>query len=245
MVKSKKTKKKEESLNKKNLIIYLGVILLTIILLILAFSISNNEKTKNSKKFKESYVSINGKIDDSKNKIRTVRISENNPFVYITGEELVKKINSNETFYVYFGSKYCPWCRSVIEKAIEVANDKNIKTIYYVEIWGKQHEEIFRDKYELLENGALNKVYGGTKAYKKIIKSFENVLEDYTLSKEDGTSYNVGEKRIFAPTFIYVKDGKAVKSTDGTSKKQESAFDKLTKEILDDEEKLFNEFFEN
>ena len=94
MVKSKKTKKKEESLNKKNLIIYLGVILLTIILIILAFSISNNEKTKNSKRFKESYESINGKIDDSKNKIRTVRISKNNPFVYITGEELVKKIHS-------------------------------------------------------------------------------------------------------------------------------------------------------
>ena len=55
----------------------------------------------------------------------------------------------------------------------------------------------------------------------------------------------VGEKRIYAPNFIYVNNGKAVKMTEGISDKQKDAFEELSDEILEDEEKLFNEFFNN
>ena len=64
-----------------------------------------------------------------------------------------------------------------------------------------------------------------------------------TLTDEENNVINVGEKRIFAPTFIYVENGKAVRETTGISKKLTSPFDELTEEILKDEEKLFNEFF--
>lgn len=51
------------------------------------------------------------------------------------------------------------------------------------------------------------------------------------------------KKRIFAPTFIYVENGKAIRETTGISEKLSSPFDELTEEILKDEEKLFNDFF--
>lgn len=202
----------------------------------------NNE---DALKFKNEYESINGKANDNGLEHREVTIDEDNPYVYVTGEEIVEKIDNKETFYVYFGSKYCPWCRSVVEKSIESAKKNKIDTIYYVEVWGEDHEEIFRDKYEVKEDGSLNKLFDGTKAYKKIIKAFDNVLEDYNLVDKDGNKISVNEKRIYAPNFVYVKNGKAVKMVAGSSDKQKDSREDLTEEILKDEEKIFNDFFKN
>ena len=74
----------------------------------------NIESNVDALKFKEEYEAINGVANSSGKEHRTLSISEDNPFVYVTGEEIVEKIENNETFYVYFGSPYCPWCRSVI-----------------------------------------------------------------------------------------------------------------------------------
>ena len=204
--------------------------------------------TKNSEdaiKFKNEYESINGKANANGLEHRTITIKEDNPYVYVTGEEIAEKIENKETFYVYFGSKYCPWCRSVVEKSIESANKNKIDTIYYVEVWGEDHEEIFRDKYEVKEDGSLNKLFDGTKAYKKIIKAFDNVLEEYNLVDKDGNKISVNEKRIYAPNFVSVKNGKAVKLIEGSSAKQKDSREDLTEEILKDEEKIFNDFFKN
>ena len=54
---------------------------------------------------------------------------------------------------------------------------------------------------------------------------------------------SLSEKRIFAPNFIYVKNGEGIRLTDGLSDKQSSSSDPLTQEILEDEEKLFQDFF--
>ena len=51
-------------------------------------------------------------------------------------------IENKETFYVYFGDELCPWCRSVIEKFIEVAKKNDVKKVYYVKIWDDDHNEI-------------------------------------------------------------------------------------------------------
>ena len=72
-----------------------------------------------------------------------------------------------------------------------------------------------------------------------------NVLEDYTLTDENGDTISFGEKRIFAPNFIYVEKGKAKKIESGSSEKQTDSRMKLTDEMLKDEEKKFNEFFKN
>ena len=89
--------------------------------------------TASSKAFKVDYESLNGKENASGKVHRSVSLPEANPMQEITATELLAKIDNGETFYVYFGSSLCPWCRSCIEKAIEVANKKNIDVIYYIE----------------------------------------------------------------------------------------------------------------
>lgn len=195
---------------------------------------------KQRKKFKKDYESLNGK-SSSYGEYRTLNIDEN-PFVFSSNDEIIKMIENNESFYVYFGDKACPWCRSVIEKAITVSKKYSVSKIYYINIWDDNHNEILRDKYEL-KDGVPVKVSDGDKNYQKLLEYFNDYLKDYTLTDEENNIINVGEKRIFAPTFIYVENGKAIRETTGISEKLSSPFDELTEEILKDEEKLFNDFF--
>lgn len=193
-------------------------------------------------KFKESYESINNQESKSGKKHRAVTISKDNPFEEVSSDEIVKKIENKETFYVYFGDKLCPWCRSVIEKFIEVAHDNKIDKVYYVPIWNDDGEEILRDKYEL-NNGEIKKVIDGNKNYAKLLEAFDSLLSEYNLTDADGNKVSTGEKRIYAPNFIYVKDGVAIKLTSGISELQTDSREELTKEILEDEEKQFKDFF--
>lgn len=200
------------------------------------------EQETDAKKFKSDYESLNGGVNASGNAHRTVSIPEENPFVYATAEEIVEKLENGETFYVYFGSKLCPWCRSVIEKTIEVANKNNIKTIYYVDIWDDEGNEILRDKYTL-ENGVPTLTYEGTESYSKLLLSLDNVLEEYILTDQEGNRISINEKRIYAPNFIYIENGRAIRLTNGASEKQTNSRGELTAEILEDQEKILNAFF--
>jgi thiol-disulfide isomerase/thioredoxin len=202
--------------------------------------------TKNNEdalSFKEEYESLNGESNSNGLAHREVDIDENNPFVYITPSEIIEKIENNETFYLYFGSAYCPWCRSVVEMAIKKAKEYGIDTIYYFNIWNGDHNEIFRDTYKLDDNNELQKIIDGTDEYYKILEYFDNVLSDYTLTDSDGNTVYVNEKRIFAPNYIYVKNGKAVKITSGIGDSLENPRGELTEEVLEDEAKQFDEFF--
>ena len=221
-------------------------VFLILILFISLFVTGCSANNKDALKFKEEYEKINGdKTSYSDNKYRTLKIDKNNPYVYSSAKEILEKINNKETFYVYFGSSYCPWCRSVIEKSIDSAQKNNIKKIYYVDIWNGFHNEILRDTYKLNDKNEAEKEKDGTKEYYKLLEKFDNLLEDYTLTTDDGEKVKVGEKRIFAPDFIYVENGVAKRITSATSENQKDADAKLTKEILKDEEKSFDNFFKN
>lgn len=221
------------------LLLVIGIVLLSVT----GCDIKKLEKNTDAVKFKEEYESINGLSNSSGKEHRTLSIPKDNPFVYATGEEIVGKIENKETFYVYFGSSYCPWCRSIIEMAIEVAKKNNIDTIYYVDIWDGDHVEILRDTYQLNAVGEPELVSEGGKGYNDLLDYFDNVLSDYTLTDVDENKVSVGEKRIFAPSFIYVEKGKAIKLTSAISGNQKDAREELSNEILEDEEEQFAEFF--
>lgn len=112
-------------------------------------------------------------------------------------------------------------------------------------MWNGFHNEILRDTYKLNDENEAIKEKDGTKEYYKLLEKFDNLLEDYTLTTDDGEEVKVGEKRIFAPDFIYVENGVAKRITSATSENQKDADAKLTKEILKDEENSFNDFFKN
>ena len=216
--------------------------ILFISILVFVLLLTGCTSNKDALKFKEEYESLNGQTSKSGKEHRTLDIDEDNPFIYITASDLIEKIENEETFYVYFGDKLCPWCRSVIEKAIEIANKKGINKIYYIPIWDDDGNEILRDKYEL-KDGKAKKVSDGIEEYEELLEYFEDVLSDYNLTDEDGNKVEVGEKRIYAPNFIYVKDGETKKLVTGISESQKDSREKLSKEILKDEEEAFNKFF--
>ena len=163
--------------------------------------------------------------------------------MYVSAKDIVDKIDNKESFYVYFGSKLCPWCRSVIEKAIDEAGNYGVKTIYYVDIWDDGGNEILRDKYSIDESGNLKLDNEGTEEYKKLLEYFDEYLRDYTITNDNGEEISVGEKRIYAPNFIYVKEGKINKLITGKSDKQVDARGELTDDILADQQLEFEAFF--
>ena len=226
---------------KKIIYIIIGVVILLglgIYLLFFGFS------TKESRAFMKEYESLNGTTNATGKEYRTINIKRNNPFVKVSAEEIVEKLKNKETFYVYFGDPLCPWCRSVIEKFIEVAEKNNIETVYYVKIWDENGKEILRNKYEI-DGTDIEEVIEGTPAYESLIEAFDTVLDEYVLTGDDEEKIELGEKRIFAPNFIYVKEGNAEKMVDGISEKQTDPRGELTEEILKDEEEMFNDFFKN
>lgn len=193
--------------------------------------------------FKNDYESLNGKENKNGKIHRTITIDEKNKFEEITVSELLEKIEKEETFYVYFGSKLCPWCRSVLEMADKVSRENGIEKVYYIDIWDDEGKEILRDKYILDDNNNLVVSIEKSKEYQKLLDTFDNVLANYTLTSKDGKTIDTGEKRIYAPNFIYVEKGKSIRMTEGISSLQKDSREELTKEMLEEEEKLFNDFF--
>ena len=223
---------------KKNVIIGL---LLIVIGVLGIFLITRKENAAIS--FKKDYESING-MKNARGKIhRVITIPEDNPFETVTASDIIKKIENKETFYVYFGSKLCPWCRSSIEKACEVAKIHGITKIYYVDIWDNDGNEILRDKYILDDDNKPALEQEATNEYNKLLEYFNDLLSNYTLTDKDDKKVEVGEKRIYAPNYVYIEKGVAKKLVSGTSDKQKDSRGELTEEMLEDEKRIFDEFF--
>ena len=208
------------------------IVLTTIILLSVFLLTGCVDKTTDAYKFKEEYESINNKDNGHGNKYRKLDIPVANPIVYQTTSDIVKRVENKETFIVYFGFKECPWCRSVITELINVAKDKGIDTIYYVDV------KDIRDVKEVDENGNINTTKEGDIDYIKLISHFSNVLSDYSLTKDD-VKYDTGEKRIYAPNIIVVSNGVAVKMEEGIPESLTDPYSKLTKK---QKKEIYNKF---
>ena len=214
---------------------------LLLILILFLTSCAN----KDAVSFKKEYEELNGKENANGKVYRNVSVPKNNPIKIVNASDIVDKIEKKDTFYVYFGSSLCPWCRSVIEKAMEVANANGIEEVYYVDFWDKDGKELYRDKYTIDDNGNLVKDIEGSEEYYKLLSQLDSVLEEYTIENKDGEEIDVNEKRIYLPNFIYIAKGKPIRMTTGISELQTGSRDELTKEILLDEEKKFDDFFIN
>lgn len=217
------------------------------ILLLIPLTLIGCTKNNDAKLFKEDYESLNGTKNKNGKEYRTVSIPKHNPITIIDAKTLIEKIENEESFYVYFGSKLCPWCRSVIEMSLKVANENEIDEIFYVDIWDDEGKEILRDKYTLDDNNNKELVNDGTEEYFKLLDYLKDVLPDYTYAanKNGGAKLEIDEKRIYVPLFIYFAKGKPARVTSGLSDRQTDSREELTKEILQDEEDLFNDFFIN
>ena len=224
-------------------------ILSIMLVLISVFAVVGCEQkskaTEASLAFKEDYEKLNGKENKSGKVHRTVSIDEANPYVEVSADEIVKKIANNETFYVYFGSTLCPWCRSTIESAIKVAKENNIETIYYVDVWDDEGNEILRDKLEVDKKGKVKVAKKGTESYYKLLDYFDEYLRNYDLTDSNGKAVESNEKRIYAPNYMYIENGNIKKLTNGKADSQKDAREELTEQLKNEQLAKFRDFFNN
>ena len=175
-------------------------------------------------RFKNEYEALNGEKYYDK-EVRKLEIDEDNLISYVSVEELTKMIEGKQSFVLYLGFPECPWCRSVIPTLFQVARDLGIDAIYYINI------KEMRDSYQLDDSGNAVLEKKGSKDYQKLLALFDAVLDDYTLTTENGEKVNVLEKRIYAPSIISVVDGKPQEKTDGISDQQTDAYMDLSYSI--------------
>lgn len=220
---------------KKEKMLLIGVPVLCLLAIVLGFLKLDNKNTLNdSIKFKNEYEKFNGeKVGDKT--YSKLNISGNNPIKYSSYDEIINIIKKG-TGIIYLGFPECPWCRSALPVLFDVAKNNNISTIYYLNIKDERDSYVVEnDKlvYELDEDGNEKK---GTKGYLKLLKVLDDYLSDYTISYDDKL-YETKEKRIYAPTVIFVKDGDVIGLHVSTVESQKNGFDKLTKS---EKEELYN-----
>lgn len=155
--------------------------------------------------------------------------------VYASFPQIAEKIERGESFVVYFGYAKCPWCRSCLTALLESANNHGITQILYVDISDS------RDTY-VLKNGIAIKTIEGAQGYAELLELLEPVLDDYVL-QENGEEIPVGEKRIYAPNVIAVRDGAPI-AIAADSALLTDPYGEITAQIYDDQIKCFDAVFD-
>ena len=199
--------------------------------------------------FKNEYEQVNGKEIREGLKWRTLNIAEDNPYVKTTDDDIAKKIQNGETFYLYVGDHLCPWCRSGIEKMIEVANREKIDTIYYVDFWDDDHNEILRELYDVEIKGkkvTFTQTQEATEGYKVLYDAVKDMgLKDYTVTK-DGKEYTVpNTKKVYGGDHFYFNKGKCERYVTLRVPSLQKATDELTEEILKEQDETYTKLFVN
>ena len=211
---------------KNKMIVVIGVLIVLIIGVLVVFY--NQKEKTDGEKFKEEYESLNNTKSSSGKTIRSLFIAKDNPIVYSSAEEVIKMMDQEENFAIYFGFASCPWCRSVIASLLEVAEDLKIEKIYYVDVTD------ISDVMVLDENKEAITEKKGTDAYYELLERLDNLLSDYSLKTEDGEEVATGEKRIYAPNIVSIINGKGENLTTGISDEQTDGYMELTEEMQKD-----------
>ena len=224
-------------MNKKKIILFMLLIILVIGVLVGSiYTNKKDDKPKENKitdamKIKEEYESLNGKQTSNGNVYPKVTLKEKNTFRYASAKKVVETLESG-TGLIYLGFKECPWCRN----AINVLQYVNANEILYLDM------TVQRDKYEIIDGKAV-KTEEGTEEYKKMLTILDSILDSYELEDENGNTINTGEKRIYVPLVIGVKDGEIMGYHADTVKLEDnqSPYDLLTDKQQSDLKLIYDE----
>lgn len=220
------------------LFIILVPVLCILAVVVAHFKIVNT--ISDSVKFKEEYESLNGEESSSGETYKEINIDKNNPIKYTDYEELIDVIE-NKTGVIYLGFPECPWCRSALPVLLDAAKENNINTIYYLNLKNERDSYVVEDGklvYALDDEGNEIK---GTEGYFELLDALDEYLSDYTIVFEDET-YEVGEKRIYAPSVIFVKDGEVIGIHVSTIETQENAYEELSDDQYEELYSIYEDY---
>ncbi len=191
-----------------------------------------NEET-DAIKFKREYETFNGKkYDNTDIEYFTVNLSNKNLFKYVSEKEAVKFLKEG-TGIIYFGFPQCPWCRTLVPYLEEAARLNGVEEIKYLNILD------IRDSYKVEDKKVITDKKG-TDEYYEILEILDKYLEVFSVTDQAGKKYATGVDRLYAPTFVVVKDGEIVSFHEGTVESQEK-FVPLTEEEQKELKNILNE----
>lgn len=218
---------------KKEKILLICVPILCVVIAILGFlKLDLTTENLDAINFKAEYEELNGKKVTDKLSYSTLEIDEDNPIKYSNFDEILDVIK-NKTGVIYLGFPGCPWCRSALPVLLDAADENEIKTIYYMNILSERDTYVVEDKKLVYAKDDEGNEKKGTKGYFKLLEALDKHLTEYVVSFE-GKEYKTGEKRIYAPSVIFVKEGKVLGIQVSTVESHKSGFDKMTEEQIDE-----------
>ena len=218
--------------------------LISTLILLFVITLTGCSLESESDKFREDYESLNGEKTEDGNKYREISIDYNNPMKYSSFKEVKEKINNKDTFIVYVGFSACPWCRSVLPYVLESAKENKIDEIYYINVREDNTKESdLRGYFKLDENNNVVVDIYPDKYYHDVLNTLNDFLEPFTIENEQGEVFETGENRLYAPTIIVYKKGKAIALDECISDKQTDPYQKLTKEMQKEMKEKANKLF--
>lgn len=174
-------------------------VIVGIVLLLTIGTIFLIKKPEN--KFKKEYESLNGQKNESGKEYKKISISNDNPVVYSTYEEIFKVLDG--TGIIYFGFPECPWCRNAVPVLLDAAKETGLDKIYYLN--NLEDRDILS-----LKDGSIITEKESTKDYKKLLDKLKDVVSVYEGLEDESI------KRIYFPTVVAVKNGKIISYIEGT-----------------------------
>ena len=150
-------------------------------------------------------------------------IDENNPIIYVTASQALEI--SDDSYILYMGASWCPWCRNVVPVMLGVVKDTSINRIYYIDMTEERDEFVISD-------GKFVQTKPGTSGYNKLLKQLTAFLPDYTIDSQAGEHFEIQEKRITLPSIAIFSDGNwiTVQSPIYTLDEGQSPYDPPTSE---------------
>ena len=156
-----------------------------------------------TEKFKQSYESLNGTIRESDGATyNTVEISSDNPIVYVDAKQALDLLKSDKAI-IYIGANWCPHCRNSVPVLLDVAKQYDLGKVYYLEL------DDIKSQYEWRDGQAV-KTQDGTEEYYALLGVLAERLNDYIIKDDAGNDQPTGEKRIYMPYVLAIKDGQVV-----------------------------------
>ena len=162
-------KEKKNICSKKNILIFIGVILIVIILCLILFP---RNKEEDNVRFSKEYTTL----------------SEDNVFVYKNSEEIIK-ILEHGTGVVLLGFPECPWCQKYVVYLNEVAKELDLEEIYYYNILEdrESNNDTYKKIVSILESYLQYDKEGNKRVYVPLVVGIKN---GEIVGFDDETSYD-------------------------------------------------------
>lgn len=210
-----------------------------------AWDVGQTKITESEKKFKTEFETLNGTANADGITHITVTIPEDNNIEYLSLKDADKMLEAseNKSGVILFGYAANPWGRNLIPLLLEVANEKELDKIYYVNLMDEDGIDL-RTTYTLDEKtGKLNMVQGENEYY-NVRSSLSDYISDYVYyNAKDKKTTMKGEKYLSAPTVVAIKNGQILdvyESTIETTEKDSGATKVFTTEDKNKAKEAFN-----